>query len=176
VIHAALELLAESSGPVLRDFPDEAADIEPGAPIQASAVESAGAGADVAMETTQMRRYHEQWVERSGRTSVGLTGIPPARFRGVVRFLEAFAAGGEGDMRERPSDVPPALFIRRCIDDLKAMYYEARMVTKPEATGEEVARWFWSDTALAQLIRRVKERMEAAEDPALKGAAFGIAR
>ena len=176
VIAAALDLLSKPAGPILTDFPDDEALTEPAAPVQASAVAAVADEADVAMETTQMRRYYEQWIERSGRTSVGLTGIPPARFRGVVRFLEALADGNEADMRERPADVPLPVFIRRCIDDLKAMYYEARMAMKPEASGEEIARWFWGETALAQLVRRVKERMEAAEDPAMKGAAFGIAR
>jgi len=176
VIRAALDLLSQPAGPVLRDFPDDESGTEPAAPVQASAVAAAMDGADVAMETTQMRRYHEQWAERTGRTTVGLTGIAPARFRGVIRFLEALADGSEADMRERPPDVPLPVYIRRCVDDLKAMYYEARMTMKPEASGEDIARWFWGETALAQLVRRVKDRMEAAEDPAMKGAAFGIAR
>jgi hypothetical protein len=175
VIQAGLDLLHEESGTVLRDFPDEQTDTEPGAPLQASAVVPAAAAQDVAMETTQMRRYYEQWMERTRQTSVGLTGIPTVRFRGVIRFLEAFADGSAADMPER-GDTPLPVFIRRCIDDLKAMYYEARMMTHPDASGEDIARWFWSETALAQLVRRVKDRMETAEDPAIKAAAFGIAR
>jgi hypothetical protein len=175
VLAAALDLLAEPSGPVLRDFPDEATD-EPAAPVQASAVGVAAVTEDAAMETTRMRRYHEQWVARTGRTAVGLTRIPPARFRGVVRFLEAFAEGKEADMRERPADVPLPAFIRRCVDDLKAMYYEARMAAVPDAGGAEVARWFWGETAMGQLLRRVKERLEASDDQRMKSAGFGIAR
>jgi hypothetical protein len=177
VLRAALELLQEPSGPVLRDFPDdEAVGEEPGAPLQASGVETEAKPADVAMETTQMRRYHEQWVERTGRTSVGLSKIPPTRFRGVVRFLEAFVAGGEADMAERPREMPLHVFVRVCVDDLKAMYYEARMVMKPNETGADIARWFWGETALGGLIRQVKVKMEASDDPAMKGAGYGIAR
>lgn len=62
VLRAALDLLAEPAGPVLRDFPDDA---EPGdqppAPVQASSIPAtAGVPEDPALETTQMRRYHEQ--------------------------------------------------------------------------------------------------------------------
>lgn len=175
VLHAALDLLAEPVGPVLRDFPEDI-DGEPPAPVQASAVAPASTAIDVAMEATQMRRYHEQWVERTGRTAMGLTGIPATRFRGVVRFLEAFADGQDADMRERHADVPLPQFIRRCADDLKAMYYEGRMTMKPGSSGEEIARWFWGETGAGVLLRRVKEGLDASEDPAMKAAAFGIAR
>jgi len=176
VLRAALDLLTEPSGPVLRDFSDEDGIAEPLVPVQASRVQMAEVATDAAMETTQMRRYHEQWLARTGKTGVGVSGIPPTRFRGVVRFLQAFADGAEADMNERPAEMPLPLFIRRCVDDLKAMYVEARMQMQPQASGEQIARWFWGETAVGQLIRRVKERMEASEDQRMKGAAFGIAR
>lgn len=122
-----------------------------------------------------MRRYHEQWVARHGKTAVELSGIPPTRFRGVIRFLEEFADGNEAKMKER-GEIPLPLFIRHCADDLKAMYAEARMTVKPDASGEEIARWFWGETATGHLLRRVKDRMEASDDPRIKAAAFGIAR
>jgi hypothetical protein len=179
VLRAALDLLAEPTGPVLRDFPD---DTEPGdqpaAPTQASAITPAAAiPEDPALETAQMRQYHEQWLARSGgRTAFGLSGVPVTRFRGVVRFLQAFAAGEDADLEERPAEVPLPNFIRYCADDWKALYYEARLVMKPGATGDDVARWFWGETAAAQVLRRVGNRMEASEDPRWKAAAFGVAR
>jgi hypothetical protein len=93
-----------------------------------------------------------------------------------VRFLEAFADGREADMRERPPDMPLHVFIRLCVDDLKAMYYEARMAMRPESTGAELAQWFWGETAMGDLVRRVKARMEASEDPVMKASGYGIAR
>jgi len=176
VLGAALDLFAERGCPVLRDFPDEAAAAGPAAPLQASQVETAPAAEDAAAETTRLRRYHEQWLQREGHTAVGLTRIPPQRFRGVIRFLEAVAAGDEADMRERPEGVPLPLFIRYCADDLKAMYFEARLLQQPQTTGEAFARWFWGETATGQLIRRVKERLDVSEDPAMKAIAYGIAR
>ncbi len=179
VLRAALDLLAEPAGPVLRDFPDDA---EPGdqppAPAQASGITPAATVPDdPALETAQMRQYHEQWLARSGgRTAFGLCGVPATRFRGVVRFLQAFAAGEDADMEERPAEVPLPNFIRYCADDWKALYYEARLAMKPGATGDDVARWFWAETAAGQVLRRVRERLEASEDPRWKAAAFGVAR
>lgn len=176
VLRAALDLFSEPEGPVLRDFPDEAGTDGPSAPVQASAVPVEETLPDVAMETSQVRRYHEQWVQRTGKTAVGVSGVPPVKFRGAIRFLEAYADGQAADMPERRPDVPLPLFIRYCADDLKAMYYEARMMAKPEATDEELARWFWGSTAAGQLLRRVRERMDASADPREKAGAFGIAR
>ena len=178
VLRAALDLLLEPAGPVLRDFPEDAVPgDQPGAPPQASAIEPRSTPDDPAMETTQMRRYWEQWTEaHGGRTAVALTGIPPTRFRGVVRFLEEFAAGRDADLEERPADVPLPNFIRYCSDDLKALYYEARLAMKPGVGGEEIARWFWSETAIAAVLRKVRDRLDASEDPRWKAAAFGIAR
>jgi len=179
VLRAALDLLTEPAGPVLRDFPDDAEPgDQPAAPAQASVVIAAAqVPDDPAMETTQMRQYHEQWLARNGgRTAFGLTGIPATRFRGVVRFLQGFADGEEVDMPERPQDVPLPGFIRWCADDLKALYLEGYMAMKPAAGGDEIARWFWGETATGQLLRRVGQRLDASDDPRWKAAAFGVAR
>lgn len=179
VLRAALDLLAEPTGPVLRDFPDDAErGDQPAAPTPASAItQAARPPADPALETTQMRRYHEQWLARSGgRTTLGLTGIPATRFRGVVRFLESFAAGEDADMDERPPEMPLPNFIRYCADDLKALSFEGHMAMKPAGDDDEIARWFWAETAMGQLLRRVRDRLDAADDPRWKAAAFGIAR
>jgi hypothetical protein len=179
VLRAALDLLAAPAGPVLVDFPEDAEPgDQPGAPVQASAIAAPAAVAeDAAMETTRMRRYHEQWMARSGgRTTVGLTGIPPTRFRGLVRFLESYAAGEAADMDERPAEMPLPGFVRHCADDLKALYFEGHLAMKPAAGGDEIARWFWGETAAGQLLRRVRDRLDASDDPRAKAAAFGIAR
>jgi hypothetical protein len=179
VLRAALDLLKAPAGPVLREFPDEAEPgDQPAAPAQASAIAaSATAPDDPATETTQMRRYHEQWLARSGgRTAFGLTAIPATRFRGVVRFLQSFATGEDADMPERPADVPRPGFIRWCADDLKALYFEGYLAMKPGAGGDEVVRWFWGETAVGQLLRRVRDRLDASDDKESKAAAFGVAR
>ncbi len=179
VLRALLDLLDAPSGPVLQDFAEsEEPGDQPAAPLQASAIAVAdGIPGDPALETTQMRQYHEQWLARSGgRTAVGLTGIPVTRFRGMVRFLQAFAAGEDADMEERPREMPLPNFVRYCADDLKALYCEGRLAMKPAAGGADVARWFWGETAAGQLLRRVRERLDASDDPRWKAAAFGVAR
>ena len=175
VLGAALELLERPAGPVLEEFPDDTA---PEILFHASAA-PAGDGPPLspADELTGLRHYYERWVARhDGRTSVGLCGVPQRRFRGVVRFLEAYADGQDRDIESRPEGVPLAQYIRFCVDDLKAFYYEARMEQRPSADGDQLHEWFWSETALAKLVVRVAERMEASDDPLTKSIPYGLAR
>lgn len=175
VIAAALELLQRDGGPVLEDFPEEHT---PQPLLQASAIASAvDIERDPADEVTMLRPYYERWVEdHGGRTAVGLCGVPQRRWRGVVRFLEGYSRGEEADMKERPAGVPVPQFLRYCVDDLKAFYYEARMAQRPTISEPELHRWFWGETAVGHLIRTVAERMQASDDPTLKYMAHGLAR
>ena len=176
VLAAAFDLFTQPSGPVLVDFPQEET---PTDLLQASGVprRAAQEPLDAADEVTRLRAFYERWVEEhDGRTAVGLSGIPQRRWRGVIRFLQAFARGEDVELKERPAEVSPAQFMRYCVDDLKAFYYEARMVQKPEASDTELHAWFWGETALGQLLPVVAQRLGAAEDPTLKAIAYGIAR
>ena len=177
VIQAALDLLQAESGPVLEDFPDDSV---PTAYPQASQVTAEGESStrDAADEVTALRAFYERWVEQhDGRTAVGLCGIPQRRFRGVVRFLEACARGdADADMAERPESMSKGQFIRYCADDLKAFYYEARMVQQEDADEDALHRWFWGSTAGGKLIADLAATLNDTDDAGLKGIAYGLAR
>lgn len=176
VMAAALELLEKPQGPVLADFPEEEI---PAVLPQSSGVtrSSERPSADAADEIAGLRAFYERWVdEHDGRTAVGLSGIPQRRWRGLVRFLEAYMRGEAVDMKERPADVSLPQFIRYCVDDLKAFYYEARMAQKPAVSEPDLHTWFWGETVIGQLIPALGESMQASDDPATKAVAFGIAR
>jgi hypothetical protein len=176
VLAAAFALLQQPSGPVLADFPEEEA---PTPLLQASAVQQheSLAELDAANEVTRLRPFYERWVQaHDGRTAVGLSGIPQRRWRGLVRFLEAYAQGKPMELKGRPAGVAEAQFIRYCVDDLKAFYYEARMMQKPEATDTDLHAWFWGDTAMGRLLPVLARRLNASDDPTHKAIAYGIAR
>jgi hypothetical protein len=80
------------------------------------------------------------------------------------------------DISERPAGVPVPQFIRYCVDDLKGFYYEAPMTQQPHVSEPELHRWFWGETAVAQLIRAVAQHKNASDDPVLKYFANGLAR
>ena len=79
-------------------------------------------------------------------------------------------------MTERPQGVSREQFLRWVVDDLKAFYLEARMAQYPRASEHELYSWLWSATALAGLLRIVRDRLKASGDPRLDQLAFGIAR
>ena len=177
VIAAALDLHQNNDAPVLAEFPENGEG--PVSLLQASAVQadSAQSLSDPADELTSLREYYERWVDnQEGRTLVGLTGVPQRRFRGIIRYLQDYSQGNEGEAPERPEGISEPLFIRWCIDDLKAFYYEARMEQRPGAGEDDLHRWFWGETALGNLVVQLGKHMDASEDPEVKGTAFGLSR
>jgi hypothetical protein len=175
VLDMAFDMLHAASGPVLRDYPDDGTN-EDGSPVQASEVERTPVALELADEVTAMRRYWETWELRHGRTAVGASRVKPQRFRGVVRFLEAYARGDDEDSTDRPSDIGTLDFVRLAVSDLKALYIEARLVTHPDESSAARQRWLWGETALGGFIRRLADAMNASDDPATREAAFSIAR
>ena len=175
VLDAVLALLDEADVPVLRDFAGELAPGETGTSIQAGAVEAAPVVLDLADEVTTMRRYWEQWTDRSGRTAVGVSAVPPVKFRGVVRFLEAFVKGEQRVLPEQ-GETPLPLFIRYCADDLRVLYLEARLVMRPDESQADTQRWFWGETTLGSFLRTLRDVMNDSEDELMRSCAYGIAR
>jgi hypothetical protein len=177
VMRAAFALLDEPEGPVLVDYPEDIFAEQDLNLAQAATVPAPAIPPDVAFELTALRPYYEQWVQaHAGRTAVGLTGVDQRRFRGLVRLLEAYAADRDVDVPEWNRDVPLPQFLRWASDDVKAFYLEARMQQKPAATFQELNEWLWSETALSNLLRTVRDRLRAQGDPKLDAIAFGIAR
>jgi hypothetical protein len=178
VMRAAFGLLQRDGGPVLEDYPEDAFEGQDLNLPQAANVASTSKQDDVAFEVTSLRAHYEQWVAaHGGRTNVGLTGIDERRFRGLVRFLEAFARGEkDADMPERKPEMSVPQFARYACDDLRSFYFEARLQQKPGADFQDVNRWFWGETAAGNLLRAIRDRLTEAKDPALAGIAFGIAR
>jgi hypothetical protein len=171
VLSAALELFQATEVPVLAEFPENGD--APVLLIHASSVRNIAA-ADPADELTTMRRYYEQWVEEHrGRTAVGNSGIPPRRFRGLVRFLQAYLKGQPYDYNEKPVDVPQVVFLRQAADDLKAFMLEARMQQRPDDRDNALQQWFWEETSLGSLLARLAQKLK---DEGEEKAAFGIAR
>ena len=177
VLRAAFALLDRQTGPVLEDYPEDLYADQDINLTQASSVPQPDVSEDVAFELTSLRPYYEQWIAaHAGRTAVGVTRVDQRRFRGLVRLLEAYAEGREIDVREWNQDVSLPQFVRWTADDLKAFYLEARMQQKPGDSFQELNGWLWSETALSNLLRAVRDRMRAQSDPKLDAIAFGIAR
>ena len=101
--------------------------------------------------------------------------MAPVKFRGVVRFLEAFVDGEQRPLAEQ-GETPLPLFIRYCADDLRVLYLEARLVMKAGETQADTQRWFWGETALGAFLRTLRDVMNDSDDELMRGCAYGIAR
>ena len=180
VLAAALATLDADSGPVLADYPEDAGPLGMPQASEVAAAATNGDGADkpldAAGEITALRGYYERWQEQRGRTAVGVTGIPQRRFRGIIRFLEAYAERDDADMDERPADVSVPQFVRYCADDLKAFCYEARMAQRPGDSETDIHTWFWGETAVGALIDSITHRLNATGDAKLQATAYGLSR
>lgn len=171
VLNAALELFTAVAGPVLAEFPLKGD--APSRLIQASAVQTAHMEGDPADELTAMRRYYEQWLEgHDGRTAVGNSGVPSRRFRGLIRYLQAYADGNPYDY-QKPAEISHVQFMRQAADDLKAFMLEARMQQRPNEQDSALQQWFWAETAVGLLLVRVAQKMKLEGEERI---AFGIAR
>ena len=178
VIAAALDLFGQPSGPVLAEFPDDGEG--PPQLLQAKAARTkavAEVTPDPTDELTAMRGYYERWTQdHDGRTGVGLSGVPQRRWRGLFKYLQAYANGEDPAYDERPADVPEPRFIRIAADDIKAFYMEGRMCQRPGEKNNDLQRWFWTETAAGAMLAKIADRMNASGDEELARAAFGIAR
>ncbi|MCA1706981.1 MAG: hypothetical protein LC808_28440 [Actinobacteria bacterium] len=168
VLAQTFSLLERPSGPVLEDFPEEIV------PADAPLAPAEERPPDPAFELTALRGYYDRFVEQYGRTAVGLTGVPSTRFRGLVRLLERYAAGEE--IAVPTPDLSAAQYARFACDDLKAFFREARIQQYPTEDGPRIDAWFWQQTAMGALMRRVRDRMLASGDPDVEMLSYGIYR
>ena len=79
-------------------------------------------------------------------------------------------------MKERTQDFTVPQFLRYCVDDLKAFYYEARMAQRPDGSDREIHDWFWSESAMGSLLMGLAQRMRDDDDKEVQSVAYGIAR
>lgn len=141
VLAAALALLERDGGPViLEDIPDDA----PGAadnpawrpPFVAN-------GADLAAELAAALPAWRDVVARRGRTTVGLSRLPPEAWPDLIAAMLA--------------DTPPhpgaSLTLRYVADDLKALYGEAAQpLGAPPPSSRQLNRWLFGATVAGRTL------------------------
>lgn len=169
VLDLAFSTLEAEMGPVLVDF--AAADRrERAAPLQSSDVEIEAQARSIDF-SSEVEATLAGW-----NAHPGLSGIAPAQFGELARFLAGYAAGAAFDYAGRPAGVPLPQFIRYGVEDVRVMYMETRMRTYPEEASDDRQRWLLASTAFGVLLRTLRDRMGASDDPKVKAAAAGIAR
>ena len=170
VLISALQLLEEKSGPVLKDFPEDAAVEREADVIWACPVNFARQQIDLndtdalriafKKEMVELRTWYELAVKNQQRTTVGVSGIDLDQ---IVEFIGAFLDRIPANPRD---DMSLALTLNFAVDDLKAYYYEAATAQPgtAEPTPDELDNWFWGETIAAKVLFAVKDRCLKQED------------
>ena len=169
VLDLAFSTLDAATGPVLVDFV-AAARNERAAPLQSSDVEIQARARTIDFPA-EVEATRARWTARPG-----LSGVAPEQFGELARFLAGYVPGGDADYGGRTPDVPLLQFIRYAVEDLRVMYMETRMHEFPGEASDDRQRWLLGSTGLGVLLRTLRDRMDASDDPKVKAAAAGIAR
>ncbi len=184
VVLSALQLLERDSGPVLEDFADDApyddlgaVEEAPNCPVSFPRRRSDGSdGSDgslglplserLADEIAQLQAWHEVAQKQHGRTTLGVTGLPP---HGLGEFLSAWLGGAPKPLFRDGLTLAAAL--KLAADELKAFYYEAKAVQPGRHSPDEVLRWFWTETSAGEAFVAIRDLAAKSEDPSFKGLA-----
>ena len=177
VLNATFDLLNRAQGPVLEQFET---DTGPDKPMtqrtQVSNSIKLTKGL-VKEEVASIKNDYLEWLkENDGRTAFGLSGIEWGSIDKILGLLEGYTEGHAIDVSYKPSETSLANYIRYCVDDIKAYYYESKMAHSKDDSDHKIHEWFWSETAAGALVIRLAEQMKEDEDDEIKGMSFGIAR
>ena len=156
VLGAALALLTRTDGPViLEEFPDDPpgwsdrSGWSPSVALPQTVGATAPATLLLAAFTRELDHVRPAWrrfVDRFGRTTVGLSGLE-------IHDWPAFAAASlAGELPLAPLHPTPSYALRFFADDVKAYFAEAAQADGPPPAARQIDWWFWRDTAAGQLL------------------------
>ncbi|MDP6473929.1 MAG: hypothetical protein QF894_03360 [Alphaproteobacteria bacterium] len=172
VLMAVLELLGAESGPLLVDYPEEAAkateDEMEGwvCPINLSPPAPNGDGEtrqhEIESEMKSLWPWYDLAMENRSSSNLGASGLTLDQARDVVL---SFA---KGEPSEAPvPGVSTAEGLRLAVDDIKAFYVDAATAQPGNASGRDIQDWFWRETAFAGLLQRLRKKLMASTDEEL---------
>ena len=170
VILAALGMLVEGGGPArIADFPDddprEMQDPSWNAPIDlyAGAGDAAALADAMQTEALALAPAYAQSCTRRARSTVGLSGLPPAECSGYI------ATWLRGQQPASPvAGMSSALALRFAIDDLKAYALEAALAPAGKPSSRQLGDWLWNGTALGAGLQQLRRDCLAGDDERLK--------
>lgn len=174
VLRAALQLFERDSGPLLEDFPIDAppqqltpppADLA--CPVSFPRVQAEGTLAEqLADEVAQLGAWHDVAVRHRGRTTLGVTGLPPVK---LADYLAAWL--GPAPPQPFRDDISPGDALKQACDELKAYYLEAKSVQPGMHTAASIQNWFWTETALGKAIVQIKAIASESTEKSVKAVA-----
>ncbi|MGQ0585240.1 MAG: hypothetical protein ACT4O6_25150 [Reyranella sp.] len=151
VVHAALDLLERTDGPLIADYPEHVAE-EADFTGWACPINLAPSATDtLAAEIDRLAVWYDRAVAAHGRTTVGVSGLDmPA----AGKLVAAALAG----------PLPAAQPLKQAIDDLKAYYLEAASAFPDPGSSRTRRAWLWDETILAKSLMALQPKLAASID------------
>jgi hypothetical protein len=117
-------------------------------------------------EVAQLQAWHDVAVRHRGRTTLGVTGLPPSK-------LADYLSHWLGPQPPQPfrSDITPGDALKQACDELKAFYLEAKSVQPGTHTATSMQDWLWTQTALGRAIVELRDIAANSSEPTVKTAA-----
>jgi len=171
VVLAALGMLVEDGGPVrIIDFPDDDPRARPDPAWQPPFIPATVANGSaeslasrLGAEILLLQGAHRRWVERHGRSTVGLSGLAIGECaRYVADWLRGKAPPSPRDRFSAP------LILRFAVDDLKAYCLEAAGSGAAKPSSRQLTDWFWNETATGAAPHALREVLQTQEDERLR--------
>jgi len=171
VLLAALRLLEREDGPVLiDDFPDDDPRAMPdptwGAPFIPLTVANGdidSVASRLEAEILLLSGAHERWAAQTGRTTVGVSGMP---IGDCARYIAEWLRGKAPESPREGFSAP--LILRFAIDDVKAYCLEAAAAGAVKPSSRQLGDWLWNETATGTGIRALRAAQLDSEDSRLK--------
>lgn len=179
VLRAALRLVAEEKGPVLRDYPREAPasalQSEPWAcALPSPPLPEARNARDELLQRLQsevglLQPWFHERKEQSGRTAFGVSGLGVERIGEMAEFVAVLSMG---EVPEPPGGATMAMpqLIRFVADDLKAFYFEATHAqpSSRPPSAQELNHWLFGETVLGSCLYAARDALRQHEDPGVQ--------
>jgi hypothetical protein len=171
VLRDALNMLVENGGPVrIADFPDDDPRARPDPawqppflPAEIVNGPQATLGSRMEAEILLLEGAHRRWMQRQGRSTVGLSGLA---IGDCARYVADWLRG-KAPPSPRDGFSPP-LILRFAVDDLKAYCLEGAAAGSTKPSSLQLTDWLWNETATGAAIHLLREVLRTHEDERLR--------
>ena len=152
VLRATVELLTRTDGPLIADYPEDVAETADFTGW-ACPINLAPTSVDtLAAEIDRLATWHDQAVARTGRTTIGVSGLDmPAAGAMLSSALDG--------------DLPPAQALKEAVDDLRAYYLEAASAFPDPGSPKMRQAWLWDETRFGKALLDLQPKLAASDDP-----------
>ena len=172
VIRSAFDLLEIKSGPILEDF-KEIIPVRKGRMSYALPVDLVfkvsqlgdidNLSKQVEKELSDIMPDYLSAKKKSGRTTVGASEIEISNY---IPFITEFAKGNKPKSLRK--GLPSVPLLKLVVEDLNAIYTEARIFRDEVDDFELLGKWFWEESKAGQLLLAVEAVSLASEDQVLR--------